>query len=93
MKHAWNLSASVGNASKGFEKTGIYPCNPHAIPPHKFVSRITPNDINISAAERSSTSGSRTNLITNPQPSASTDIYATIGNNAFAKTIRDILRI
>lgn len=90
LKHAWNLSASVGNASEGFEKTGIYPFNPHAISPHKFVSHVTPNDdINIFATEGSSTSSFRINRITDPQLSAGTDRHATIEDNAITTTIRD----
>lgn len=36
-KQAWNQAATVGNAIKGFEKTGIFPLNANAIPDHKFV--------------------------------------------------------
>ncbi|XP_020287527.1 uncharacterized protein LOC109856551 [Pseudomyrmex gracilis] len=45
LKQAWNLSATVGNATKGFEKTGIYPLNLNAIPAHKFVGDNTTNSI------------------------------------------------
>ncbi|CAG5035003.1 unnamed protein product [Parnassius apollo] len=34
---AWNQAATVGNATKGFEKTGIFPLNANAIPDHKFI--------------------------------------------------------
>lgn len=37
LKQAWNQAATVGNAAKGFEKTGIYPLNPNAIPDYKFI--------------------------------------------------------
>lgn len=36
-KQAWNQAATVGNAVKGFEKTGIFPLNANAIPDHKFI--------------------------------------------------------
>lgn len=86
LKHAWNLSASVGNAAKGFEKTGIYPLNPHAIPPHKFVSSFTSVDnVHISSVEKPSTSGYQTNITTNSQP------LTTNEDDAVAETIRDIL--
>ncbi|CAH2089064.1 unnamed protein product [Euphydryas editha] len=35
-KQAWNQAATVGNAVKGFEKTGIFPLNVNALPDHKF---------------------------------------------------------
>ena len=34
---AWRKGATIGNAVKGFECTGIYPFNPSAIPEHKFL--------------------------------------------------------
>lgn len=37
LKQAWNLTATVGNAVKSFEKTGIFPLNSNAIPDHKFI--------------------------------------------------------
>lgn len=41
LKHAWNLTTAVGNATNGFKNTGIYiyiyPLNPNAKPAHKFV--------------------------------------------------------
>ncbi|CAG4936820.1 unnamed protein product [Parnassius apollo] len=36
-QRAWNQAATVGNATKGFEKTGIFPLNANAIPDHKFI--------------------------------------------------------
>lgn len=36
-QRAWNQAATVGNATKGFEKTGIFPLNANAIPNHKFI--------------------------------------------------------
>lgn len=42
-KEAWNQAATVGNAAKGFQKTGIFPLNPNAIPDHKFIGDIQHN--------------------------------------------------
>lgn len=36
-KQSWNQAATVGNAVKGFEKTGIFPLNANALPDHKFI--------------------------------------------------------
>ncbi|KAF2891979.1 hypothetical protein ILUMI_14194 [Ignelater luminosus] len=36
-KQAWNQAATVGNATKGFEKTGIFPLNANAIQDHKLI--------------------------------------------------------
>lgn len=36
-QRAWNQAATVGNATKGFENTGIFPLNANAIPDHKFI--------------------------------------------------------
>ncbi|XP_018358953.1 PREDICTED: uncharacterized protein LOC108758464 [Trachymyrmex cornetzi] len=94
LKHAWNLAASIKIATKGFEKIGIYPFNPHAIPSYKFVSYIIPNDdldfINISATEKSSTSNSQNNVIVDPS-STSIDTHATVGDDVIATTIKSLL--
>lgn len=57
LKQAWNLSATVGNATKGFEKTGIYPLNPNAIPTHKFVGDNITDASQNHFVEMSSTNG------------------------------------
>ncbi|KAF2891418.1 hypothetical protein ILUMI_14755 [Ignelater luminosus] len=44
-KQAWNQAATVGNATKGFEKTRIFPLNANAISDHKFI-RDTPESKN-----------------------------------------------
>lgn len=43
---AYGSVASVGNITSGFEKTGIYPLNPHVFPDHLFLpSEVTENVI------------------------------------------------
>ncbi|KAF2895931.1 hypothetical protein ILUMI_10245 [Ignelater luminosus] len=39
-------AATVGNATKGFEKTGIFPLNANAIPDHKFIGDTLDQDGN-----------------------------------------------
>lgn len=57
LKQAWNLSVTVGNAVKGFEKTGIYPLNPNATPTHKFVGDNIIDASQNHLVEMSSTNG------------------------------------
>ncbi|KAF2896534.1 hypothetical protein ILUMI_09641 [Ignelater luminosus] len=45
-KQAWNQAATIGNATKGFEKTGIFPLNANAIPDHKFIGDTLDQDGN-----------------------------------------------
>ncbi|CAH2100537.1 unnamed protein product [Euphydryas editha] len=35
-KQVWNQAATIGNAVKGFEKTGTFSLNANALPDHKF---------------------------------------------------------
>lgn len=37
LKQAWNEAATIGNAVKGFEKTGISPISANAISDFKFI--------------------------------------------------------
>ena len=74
LKHAWNLAATVGNATKGFEKTGIYPLNPYAIPDHKFIGDNTANE----ASQTQFTGMSSTTANAQPSNSASTEVTEVI---------------
>ncbi|KAF2891803.1 hypothetical protein ILUMI_14370 [Ignelater luminosus] len=45
-KQAWNQAARVGNTTKGFEKSGIFPLNANAILDHKFIGDTLDQDGN-----------------------------------------------
>ncbi|KAF2884163.1 hypothetical protein ILUMI_21990 [Ignelater luminosus] len=45
-KQAWNQAATVGNAIKAFEKTGIFPLNAYALPDQKFIGDTLDQDGN-----------------------------------------------
>ncbi|KAF2885591.1 hypothetical protein ILUMI_20575 [Ignelater luminosus] len=45
-KQAWNQAATVGNATEGFEKTGIFPLNANAILDQKFIGDTLDQDGN-----------------------------------------------
>ncbi|CAB3231899.1 unnamed protein product [Arctia plantaginis] len=71
-QQAWNQAATVGNATKGFEKTGIFPLNANAIPDHKFIGDQE-SDIVESQVQSSSSQQMQLQVqATNTQPVADT---------------------
>mgnify|MGYP000094216738 CR=1 FL=1 len=72
-KKAWNDAAKVGNAVKGFEKTGIFPLNSNAIPENKFLSLHLQEESQISPTantdQPSTASAEIRKLIASPQKS------------------------
>ncbi|XP_026736710.1 uncharacterized protein LOC113500199 [Trichoplusia ni] len=98
-KQAWNQAATVGNAVKGFEKTGIFPLNANAIPDHKFIGEqgldIVENQLKSPSIQevQSSTEPVQPELATNiePLPSTSSQQPTTAQSPGTSEIIKEIL--